>query len=84
MLNLVSNQLITILWAIYRYIYHLCYDNMNAFVNREADTPFAPLTACNLEQYSGPVYPLQFEPNFTMQSFFLLAFKDSYSFTIEK
>lgn len=40
--------LITILWAIYRYIYHLGYDNMNTFMNDAADKPFASLMACEL------------------------------------
>lgn len=60
LLNLVGNQLITILRVIYRYVYHLGYDNMNTFVKDAADNPIARLMACDLEEYFClvPFYPV--------------------------
>lgn len=71
--NLVGNQLITILRAIYRYVYHLGYDNMNTFVNDAADT-------ANLF-FSGPLYIL-FEVTQTLINthWVFLSFNGSYYF----
>lgn len=57
LLNLVGNQLITILWAIYCYVYHLVYDNMNTFVKDAADRPSALLMVCDWKTFlSGPLH----------------------------
>lgn len=75
LLNPVGNQLITILWAIYRYVYHLGDDNMNTFVNDAAEKPFAPLMACDFEEcFCLVCLILLVEPNITVNTTLFFSF----------
>lgn len=66
LLYVVGIQLITILWAIYHYVYHLGYDNLNTFVNDSAEW-----TLCSADELSGPLYMLfELRQIFTVNCFF--------------